>query len=250
MQASYETAGSLRGGSRVWILAKLRRDPMTIVKGDDVEKYLMLSNSHDGTLAVRVGYTPVRVVCANTLAMAHEDSTLLRIRHTKGVAETLDVVRDAVNLADRSFEMTAEKFRHLAARGVSADDLESFVKVVFDTRVTAAERARRASKASKKAVAEMPAGVLGLAPAGGFAANDSEEKASRILPEITRLFEGGRGNTLPGVRGTWWALYNATTEYLQYEKRGTAETRLDSLAFGDGATKSRKALEAALRMAA
>src|SRR5262249_10534005 len=52
-QASLHTAGSLAGGKRVWVLVKLNRDPLTVAPGDEVEKYLLLSNSHDGTLAVR-----------------------------------------------------------------------------------------------------------------------------------------------------------------------------------------------------
>ena len=63
-QASLETAGSLKNGKRVFILAKLNRDDMIIddKTNDRVEKYLLLSNAHDGTAAVKVGYTPIRVV--------------------------------------------------------------------------------------------------------------------------------------------------------------------------------------------
>src|SRR5262245_54850777 len=67
-EAALHTAGSLRNGSRIWVLAKLSRDPLVIAQGDEVEKYLLLSHSHDGSLAVRVGFSPIRVVCANTLA--------------------------------------------------------------------------------------------------------------------------------------------------------------------------------------
>jgi hypothetical protein len=65
-EAALHTAGSLRQGSRIWVLAKLNRDPLVIAEGDEVEKFLLLSHGHDGSLAVRCGFTPVRVVCANT----------------------------------------------------------------------------------------------------------------------------------------------------------------------------------------
>ena len=84
-ECSLHTGGSLSGGQKVWALAQLNRDPSEIVKGDEVQKFILLSNSHDGTTAIRVGYTPIRVVCVNTLAFAHEhkQSNLLRIRHTR-----------------------------------------------------------------------------------------------------------------------------------------------------------------------
>src|SRR5262249_13689107 len=94
-ESTLETAGSLAGGSRVWVLARLNRTPMVVAPGDEVVKFLLLSNSHDGSLAVRVGFTPVRVVCNNTLTLAHgsDKSQLLRVKHSSGVVENLDAVR-------------------------------------------------------------------------------------------------------------------------------------------------------------
>src|SRR5262249_54293695 len=91
-QASLETAGSLAEGKKVWVLAKLNRSPVVIGSGDEVEKFLLLSNGHDGSLAVRVGFTPIRVVCANTLGMAHcgGESQLIRLKHSRHVAENLE----------------------------------------------------------------------------------------------------------------------------------------------------------------
>lgn len=63
----YETAGSLRSGRQVWLLAKM---PATKVAGDDVEPYLCFTNTHDGSGAVKVCMTPIRVVCNNTLNLA------------------------------------------------------------------------------------------------------------------------------------------------------------------------------------
>lgn len=63
----YETAGSLNGGKRVWLLAKL---PQQSLLGDAFVPYLLFSNSHDGSSSVRVTMTPVRVVCNNTLSLA------------------------------------------------------------------------------------------------------------------------------------------------------------------------------------
>jgi len=57
-QATIETAGSLRGGAKIWILARIRRDPLVVRKEDTMEHYVLLSNSHDGSLAVSCGFYP------------------------------------------------------------------------------------------------------------------------------------------------------------------------------------------------
>lgn len=217
-EATLEAAGSLREGKRVWVLARLNRDPIEVVKGDEVRKYVLLSNGHDGTLAIRAGFTPIRVVCANTLAQSHGDkgSRLLRIRHTERATRTLEEVREIMNLADREFETTATNYRALARKGVSVEDLKRYVRKVFEAKVTL---------------------------------SDSEEAENeRLLGKIIPLFEKGRGNDVPGVAGTMWAAYNAVNEYLGYE-RGNDANRLDSLWFGGSGRLNDKALQTALRMA-
>ena len=64
----YETAGSLQEGKKVWILARLPRE--YIISGERISPYLVFSNTHDGSGAVRVALTPIRVVCNNTLNLA------------------------------------------------------------------------------------------------------------------------------------------------------------------------------------
>lgn len=220
--AAIETAGSLRMGQRVFVLAKLKLDPMEIVKGDAVEKYVLLSNSHDGTLAVRVGFTPIRVVCANTLAFAHKDraSELIRMRHTRNIVSNLEDVREIMNLANQEFEATAEQFRLLSSKDINRADLEKYVKLVFNS-----------SKKLQQAEGDL-----------------DTLNNKRIINAVTPLFESGRGNDMPGVRGTYWAAYNAINEYLQYERGSDASTRLDQMWFGQSATLNKRALDMALLM--
>ena len=222
--AAIETAGSLRQGKRVWVLAKINRDPMVIKGNDIVEKYVLLSNSHDGTLAVRVGFTPVRVVCNNTLSMAinSEASKLIRIKHTKNVVSNLESVQDIMNLADSEFEATAQQYRMLTQRDINSKDLEKYVKLVFNT--------------SAK-----------LLEAGG---NTDQLSNKRILEQIIPLFEKGRGNDMTEIKGTMWAAYNAISEYLQYSRGSDNSNRMDNMWFGDSARINKKALETALIMAA
>lgn len=64
----YETAGSLSGGRRVWMLARIPKQ--YIINGDEITPYLVFTNSHDGSGSIKVAITPVRVVCQNTLNLA------------------------------------------------------------------------------------------------------------------------------------------------------------------------------------
>ena len=132
-EAALHTAGSLRDGSRIWVLAKLNRDPAGDRRGDEVEKFLLLSHGHDGSLAVRAGFTPIRVVCQNTLSMAHgsDASKLIRVKHTKDVLENLANIREVMDLANAEFEATAEQYRLLARKSINQADLRRYVKKVF-----------------------------------------------------------------------------------------------------------------------
>jgi len=87
--ASFHTAGALGNGERVWVQAKLRGQ-IVITPEDAVDKFLLLSNSHDGSGAVGIRFTPIRVVCQNTLNCALEGgSAVISVRHTRNIAENL-----------------------------------------------------------------------------------------------------------------------------------------------------------------
>lgn len=243
-QAMYETAGSLRNGQRVWVLAELSGDPIVIVPSanDVVKQYLLLSNSHDGSLAIRVGYTPVRVVCANTLAMAHgsDASKLIKIRHHGSVPEALKKVQEVMNVVQKTFEATADQYRALAAHGCDEATLKKYVNLVFAP--------RRVKEASKVRLAASIAGD-GTLTIGEAESLSAEELRSNVYPKIADLFETGRGNALPGVRGTLWGAYNAINEYIVHERGDDAAMRLDSAWFGQGAVQNSRALKVGVELA-
>jgi phage/plasmid-like protein (TIGR03299 family) len=248
-EARLDTAGSLSEGRRVWILAQLNKDPSVIVpRSDDVvRKFVLLSNSHDGSLAIKVGFTPIRVVCANTLAMAHDSrkSNLLRIRHTKNSVDALEAVRDAMNLVNQAFEATADQYRFLASKGVVEADLKAYVNRVFAP-----------NRVAENAAAKRKTGlVLATAPVvheAEFIEDDvlgADELKSRVYPRVRQLFENGRGNALPGVAGTFWGAYNAIAEYLAYERGSDAGKRLNESWLGSGAALNARALRVGVEMA-
>lgn len=216
--ASLHTAGSLMDGKKVWVLAKINRDPIVVGKTDEVEKFVLLSNSHDGTTSVRVGFTPVRVVCHNTLSMAHgtkSGSQLIRVRHTKNMETSLENLRDIIDLVDRQFTATAEQFNALVNKTINQRDLNKYVRKVFDIKMDAKLNGQQ----------------------------------TKMLDTVFQLFEKGKGNDTAGVKGTYWAAYNGITEYINWERGNTQDSRLTSLWFGASAATNQRALEIAFDMA-
>jgi hypothetical protein len=162
-----------------------------------VAKYVLLSNSHDGTQAVRVGFTPIRVVCSNTLRLAHHDKAgkLIRVLHFGNVVTALDQLRAVINTVDGEFEATAQQYRTLARRKINRSDLRKYVRKVL-----------------------------------GFDATEEVKPVTqKIIDSIEHLFDFGKGAELPGVKGTVWGAYNAISEHLSYQRGKTQDRRLDSL---------------------
>jgi len=217
-ECGLHTAGSLHFGQKGWVLAQLNRDNSEIVKGDEVSKFILLSNSHDGSTAIRVGYTPIRVVCVNTLAFAHshKESKLLRIRHTRSSKTNLDSVRDIMDNINAEFEATAEQYRFLASKSYNQKDVEAYVKVVLGIEKTPDE--------------------------------DVKTRTRNIIEDIMERIEGSE-QSMSGVRGTYWAAYNGFNSYLNYVKGRTTDNRLDSLWFGQNANDNVKALKLAMEFA-
>jgi len=215
-QADLHTAGSLFDGAKVWCLAKIRSEGHDITgDGDVVESYILLSNSHDGSRAVRVGFTPIRVVCSNTLAMAHGagESRLIKVLHTSGIGTTLTAIREVMNTVTRQFEATAEQYRKLARTSCNRDDMRKYVRLVLGV--------KNDEKMTSQAERKMGEGEI-----------------------IACANEG------LGTHGrTYWDAYNGVTEYLNYVASRTQDVRLDSLWFGQNAALSANALKIAIQLA-
>lgn len=257
-EACYETAGSLSDGRRIWVLAELNRAPAEIVPGDAVRKFLLLSNSHDGSLAVRVGFTPVRVVCQNTLAMAHgsDASKLIRLKHTKGLHAALDDVRGIMNLADAEFESTAEQYRSLARRNINSADLRNYVKTVMgmedDKDGKLSTRNANILESIVARSAQTADVVSDLLAGQQYHEVASESANAALLESILGGFEGGRGVAeMPkDARTSWWSAYNCVTEHLTHHRGRSEDTRKSSLWYGEGAQINALALQTALTLSA
>lgn len=224
--ATFERAGTTRNGERVWILAKLTSGPSEIVKGDIVDKYVLLANGHDGVLGARGGLTGIRPVCENTLAAALKQASHFSIQHHAKVKFELTAMREKMQEIDAEFNLTAKQFQHLARKSLKANDFKKYIKKIFVP----------TSQFLVEEIDELDDAML------------ESKKGEKTLVTLERLLEEGKGNDIKGVRGTWWGAYNAVTDFLSHERGEDAERRLDHVWFGPGSNTNRKALKLALEM--
>jgi phage/plasmid-like protein (TIGR03299 family) len=219
--AVYETAGALDRGRRIWLLARLPGE-VWVTREDNVGKFLLLTNSHDGQSPLRALFTPIRVVCENTLRAAlHEgQSSGVSIRH---VGDILDKAKEAQRLLGISlkyYDTFAEQASAFAGRSLTREALDLYFKsLVPDPK--------------------------DVDPARAVATRET----------LVRLFETGKGNALPTVRGTLWGAVNAVAELIDHErptrvKPGESEalSRFKSAQFGSGATLKERAWSEALAL--
>lgn len=143
----YETAGSLNGGRRVWLLARM---PKTTVAGDEVEPYLCFTNTHDGTGAVRAIMTPVRVVCNNTLNLALSGAKRSwSVTHSGDINKKIAEARDCLELASKYMTRLDEYAEHLIDVKVDDAALAKVLDKVFPLRENATDREKRTVQSLK-----------------------------------------------------------------------------------------------------
>ncbi|MDE7247922.1 MAG: DUF932 domain-containing protein [Lachnospiraceae bacterium] len=126
----YETAGALQDGRKVWLLAKLPSE--YIISGEQISPYLVFSNSHDGSGAVKVAVTPIRVVCNNTLNLAL--STAKRcwsMIHTGDVKGKVQEARDTLFLAGKYMENLGTEFERLRRLKVTEQQVAEYIALLL-----------------------------------------------------------------------------------------------------------------------
>ena len=181
--AHFETAGSLRNGTQTFITMKLP-ETMTIGGVDEVETYIAALNSHDGTKAFQFIVSPVRIVCANTQAMAEQKAkSRFSVRHTKNGAEgIITQARETLNLTYKFVEAFEKEAEKLIQKSMDEAEFYSIVENLY----------------------VMP--------------NDpSELIRTRVEDNRSKLMELFMDSpTATQIRGTAWAGYQAVTEYLDH----------------------------------
>lgn len=214
----YETAGALGNGERIFITAKL---PGYIRVGNDdlIEKYLFLTTSHDGSGSITAAFTPVRVVCANTLNAALRHMTnVVRIRHTESAQEHLKMAHRIMGISE-----------------VLSDNLEGIFNRWSIVRIADKEVLKlvQMAMAPNKETLEK---IMG---------ENIDEYSSRFLNTVESVCEYAFSNDtqqLPTTKGTLFGAYNSITGYFQNVKSfKNDEAKLKSILFGSGLQKTQSA---------
>lgn len=222
-QAMYHVVGALGRGERVWMLAKLP-NAMRLRRSDDVvEKYLLLVNSHNGTSSLRMFFTPIRVVCNNTLTAAlHSRNATegIALRHSADITQKVQQAQHVLGFAIKTYSQLEESFETLAAKQITGTWLDEYIADVFP--------------------------VANEAKLSG--------KTKTIRAKAKALFESP-SNMLPGTAGTAWAAYNCVTEYVDHLRvvrklQQDPSRQLDNTWLGSGAELKAQALKIALRKVA
>ena len=223
-EAAIEVAGALGNGETVWILAKLP-DTIIINGQDPVEQYFLITNKHDGTGAVKFLPTPIRVVCQNTLsgAIAQGKSSTYNVRHTSKMGERVDDVRRALGIMNKQFIEWGEQASELATVEYEIDDVKEYF---ID--------------------------VLGLKrdPETGEMADNTKTRLK--MNKLMQLLSSPQNN-VGDMGGTWWAAYNAVTEFIDHHattlRNGEKNRKgIESAIFGPYARKKKIAWELALEV--
>ena len=218
------TAGTIDHGSKVFVDFELTE--IEPVPGDTYYGFLMAFNSHDGSTCTGFSYHVFRVWCRNSFfkALSAKANLILSARHGRNVKPNMEKIREAVNLTKTGFIAVEEDLKALSK--IVIQDEETILKVV------------KTVYNQKKLEAEA-----------------TKERKPRVLDDILNLFENGKGQNIPGVRGTGLALFNAITEHTNHvsgadriKKPSTADSRLNSVMFGQGKTINQKAMDTILAL--
>ena len=126
----YETAGSLQGGRKVWLLAHMPHE--YIISGERISPYLLFSNTHDGSGAIKVALTPIRVVCQNTLnlALARAKRSWSMI-HTGDIREKMQEAKDTLFLTEKYMDELGKEFEALRMRKLTDKQVMEYIEILL-----------------------------------------------------------------------------------------------------------------------
>ncbi|MCS4298911.1 MULTISPECIES: DUF932 domain-containing protein [Acinetobacter] len=235
-----ETAGVLKGGKKLWALA--RTGQTFALKGKDISNgYILLATACDGTLATTAQFTSIRVVCNNTLAIAlkgqNSSAGVVKVPHsTKFDAEK---IKQQLGISVRAWEDHMYEMKQLSQRKVTQQEAAAYFDAVFNN--------------TSLSIAEQDEGIIQFYRNVAHQAESTKaEPNGRAMSKVMTMFKGhGRGAELSSAKDTAYGLLCGITEFADHERRAMSQDhRLDSAWFGAGAGLKQRGLEQALRMIA
>ena len=211
-----ETAGSLKGGQIVFGLAKIK-DGFELFGGDEVKGYLLFTNPHKFGQSIDVRFTPIRVVCNNTLTLAINTKTdnVVKVNHRKQFES--DAVKNTLGIASDKLARYKEMAAFLGTKRYNEDTIKEYFNRIFPVIALDKEKGPQRKELSKSASRALQ--VIDIQPGADFA------------------------------RGSWWQAFNAVTFMTDHEIGRNADTRLTSAWFGLNRSLKLKALETAVEYA-
>ena len=223
-KALWQTAGFFGNGERIFVSAKLPKN--IFVQDDVIENYLVFTTSHDGSSGVKILFTPIRIVCENTLnAAIHGATNYISFRHTKSVHNNLDIAAEILetcnnkiaNLQEqfilmKKIKMTDENAQQTFANVVLTDDEQFRIK---QTGHTIGQIITRDWRAINDAQISM--------------------KKVNVIAEMNNYYFDGVGQR--ELVGTGYGVYNAVNGYYSNVDNSEGLKRMDSLLYGDKARK-------------
>lgn len=218
----YETAGALGQGERVFITAKLP-DYIRVGNGDDVtEKYIFLTTSHDGSGSITAAFTPIRIVCQNTLnASLRNMSNVIRIRHTAGAKQRLEEAHKVMGLANQLSNQLEGVFNQWTKVRMTDPEVKKLIQMALSPNKETLEAIKKGEEDELSTVFK----------------NTVEDAFAYAMMADTQQMET--------TKGTVFGAYNAVTGYYQNVKNyKDDEAKLQSIIMGGTAQlKAQKAFE-------
>jgi len=189
-EAIFETAGVLGKGERIFITAKLPED--MLVNGEKCEKYIILTNSHNGSSSIIAGFTSIRIVCNNTLQAAMSDlSNKVSIQHRIGAKDRLSEAYKVMNIASVYMNEVTEVFNRMSDTKLEDEKLKNFIE--------------RVMKPTYKEIDP----------------EKEREQSTRFKNQVESIYEFAMTHptqTTPAAFGSVWGGYNAISGYYNYHQ--------------------------------
>jgi phage/plasmid-like protein (TIGR03299 family) len=251
-EMTIDTAGSLKQGAVIWVLARVNHGTdFTLAGGDTVKGYVLLCNSHDGSMVYSAMHTSIRVVCHNTLSMAlGAKDRLFRVKHSMGKDNRKVVEADAKKNLDAA--MQAQRKLKEVATVLSETKLDTQTRLDYVYQLTTGESlletAVRTTEVSKGA------SLLDMA----LENTDFQRKARKVVrpDDLNRVGKmvldsilNSPGSQMDSSKGTLWGAVNGVTHYADHVAGRSRDTALQSAWFGDKAGLKQDALELAIQYA-